>query len=457
MPNLAPAPAWSPAAGGKPPAMRRAVLLLLLSVVVATGGTAWWWTRADRVRAQLEVLLGDALGRHVRIGQLELDPRGHVTLRDVDVANPPGFDGAPLLHAAELELDVALSSLLDREVAGVVTARGVDVRMIKQGGTTNLAGLIRPRRAPGEPVDLHLDVAITASRVSLEDRDRGQSLALDGVDLRVLLSNRDGLDGAEAEVRIAEVGLHGLPVREVVAVVRADGEDVVVDGLRARIGERGSFAGSGRIFLSDARDWEVTGTVADVDLDADVRRVVAAIYPPLSSAVDATAATGRIGATVSLSGAGLHWAQIRPMLAGTGTLELHDVVLPRGSLLLGLAALVGRPDEPWPLPHGTVTFALAHEWITLERVTAQGATASLPIGGRVSLGGELDLHADLMPLLPLFGGGVYREVAAHATTLPVRVRGTIEKPELAPPTAKDVGKSLLGGLIRRSLGGAPPQ
>ncbi|MBL8946072.1 MAG: hypothetical protein JNK45_23100 [Myxococcales bacterium] len=437
--------------------MRRLSLWLLAAVLVlaAGGGAAWWWLRGAGGKAELEAILGEALGRDVRIGVLEVDPRGRVTLRDVDVGNPTGFEGAPMLHADAIDLDVAMSRLLDRELDGVVTASAVELRVVKQDGAINLAGLVRPRRADaGEPIDLHLDVAILAARVLLEDHDRQQSLTLEGVDVRALLSNRDGDRRAEAAVRIAEVGLHGLPVREVAMTVRADGTDVAVDGLTARIGERGTFSGSGRLFLAGARDWTVEGVLEDVDLDADVRRVVAVVYPPLSSSVDATAATGRLGATLSLGGAGLHWEEIRPTLAGEGTLRLYDVVLPKGSLLLGLAALVGRPDAPWSLARADVVFSLAEEWVTLDRVTADGASASLPITGRVSLGGALDLTADLMPLLPVFGGGAYREVARYATSLPVRIRGTVEHPEVAPPSAADVGKSLLGGALRRALGPA---
>jgi hypothetical protein len=438
--------------------MRRLSLWLLAAALVvgALVAAGWWWLRGEGGKAELEAILGEALGRDVRIGALEVDPRGSVTLRDVDVGNPSGFDGAPMLHADAIDLDVALSRLLDRELDGVVTASAVELRVVKQGGAHNLAGLVRPRRADaGEPIDLHLDVAIHAARVLLEDHDRQQSLTLEGVDVRALLSNRDGERSAEAAVRIAEVGLHGLPVRDVAMTIRADGPDLAVDDLTARIGERGTFAGSGRLFLAGARDWTVEGALEDVDLDADVRRVVAVVYPPLSSSVDATAATGRLGATVSLAGAGLHWAEIRPTLVGKGALRLHDVVLPKGSLLLGLAALVGRPDEAWSLARADVVFSLADEWVTLDRVTADGASASLPIAGRVSLSGELELTADLMPLLPVFGGGVYREVARYATSLPVRIRGTVEAPEVAPPSVSEVGKSLLGGALRRALGPTP--
>jgi hypothetical protein len=147
---------------------------------------------------------------------------------------------------------------------------------------------------------------------------------------------------------------------------------------------------------------------------------------------------------------------VKPSLAGTGTLRLHDVVLPKGSLLLTLAGLIGRDvNEPWALGASTIEFGIGAGWVTLVKVTAEGVATSLPISGRVSLDGELDLSADLMPLVPLFGGGVYASVANVATSLPVRITGTVEAPKLAPPSVSDVGKSLLGGVIRRSLGTAP--
>ncbi len=440
--------------------MRRILFWLLVVVLLAAGaGAAWWYLRGDP-RAELEALLGRTLGREVHIGRLEVDPRGHVTLHDVDIGNPEGFGGAGLLSATVLDLDVGLSDLLDGKFSGVVTAQAVELRLVKQGGNTNLAGLIRPRDADaGAPVDLHLDLAISGSRVLLEDLDHARTLVLEGVDVRVLLTNRDAQRTAAATVSIAEVALHGLPIRALTMTVRGDGQDVAIEALRGRIGARGEVTGSGRIFLAGERDWQFEIAATNVDLDADVRRVVAAVYPPLSSSLDATAATaatGWLGAELSLGGSGLHWEEIRPTLVGSGTARLHEVVLPRGSLLLALASLVGRADDPWTLGESTVVFAIGQGWIELTRVTAENAAASLPIAGRVSLVGELDLRVDLMPMVRLFGGGIYRDAARYATSLPVRIRGTIEHPEIAPPSVADLGKSLLGGAIRRSLGGSPP-
>jgi hypothetical protein len=112
------------------------------------------------------------------------------------------------------------------------------------------------------------------------------------------------------------------------------------------------------------------------------------------------------------------------------------------------------------IERGRAELQIADDWITLAGVEVEGAPFALPVRGRVSLGGELDLVVDLMPAVRAFGGGIYAEVARYTTSLPVRVRGTTAAPELAPPSPADVAKGVVGGLIFRALepeeSSAPP-
>lgn len=429
---------------------RHTLVLAVVVLLAIAGGVAWWLVRSIDAKAQLERVLSDALGREVTIGALDVDPRGHVALRDVDVANPPGFDGAPLLHAGELDIDVELSTLLDREVVGVVTVRAVDLHVVKQGGTTNLHGMF-PKRGGGKPIDLHLDLAIHAAHVELEDRDRGESLALDGVDVRVLASNREGEQHGEGQVTIAAIGLHGVTMRDVSMRVLGDGERVAIEELRGTVGTAGTVTGSGSLFLGGDRGWQFELVAEQIDLASDVAPVVSTLYPPLASSIEGTAATGFVAGSFTLSGNGLHWEQIEPTLAGKGRITLTDVVLPRESLLLAIAALAGREGESLTLTKVELELALADRWITLERVTSDAQSVAVPVTGRVSLSGELDLKVELMPLVQAFGGGAYAGAAKYTTSIPVRVRGTTRKPELAPPRAGDLAKGLLGGALRRTL------
>lgn len=462
LPNPAIEPVWAgvPAGHGRMRArvaertvLRRvfiAVVVVLLLVALAWFGVTRWLA-SDDPRARLQAALSDALQRDVTIGGLVVEGE-HVVLTGVAIGNPEGFDGAPLLRAERIELDVALEDLLDDELTGVVRANAIDLRIVKHNGTTSLLGPLRPRSPGGRALDMHVDLAITSSRLLLEDLDRGQSLALEGVGMRVLLSNRDGAREGQASVTIAEVGLHGIPLRDVRLRAQANDETVELSELQGTLGRAGRVHGTGRMWIGGERGWTFDIVAEDVDLDGDVRPLVAVLYPPLTTTANlvATAATGKLAARVQLGGTGLHWEQVRPTLAGTGTVTLMDVELPPDSMLLDLAALAGRPPGPWTLARIAVEVTLADAWLSLGRVTTDDALA-IPLEGRVSLAGELDLRVDLMPLVRAFGGGVYKEVARVATSLPVRIGGTVQAPEIAPPTASDVGRSLLGGAMRRAL------
>jgi hypothetical protein len=433
--------------------LRRVVVVLLVLAVIAAGvvfGMRAWWG-SDDPRARVQALLSQALQRDVAIGGLEVQGE-HVVLTEVAIGNPEGFEGEPLFRAARIELDVALEDLLDDEITGVVHADAVDLHVVKKDGKTNLLGPFERGSGDGRPLDLHLDLAITASRLVLDDLDRGQTLVLEGVGMRVLLSNRDGAQRGEAHVTIAEVGLHGIPLRDVELFAKVSDDAVELEQLEGRLGAAGRVKGHGQLWLGGDKGWTFVVSAADVDIDGDVRPLVTALFPPLAATVDATAAKGKVAADVALSGTGLHWAQIRPTLAGKGNATLTDVELPAGSLVPDLAALVGH-EGAWSLAQATAEFTVADDWVKLGRVTLDRDAVPMPVEGGVSLAGALDLRVDVLPLARLFGGKTHAAIGTVATSLPVRVRGTVSKPELAWPTAADVGRSLLGGAIRRSLAG----
>jgi hypothetical protein len=95
---------------------------------------------------------------------------------------------------------------------------------------------------------------------------------------------------------------------------------------------------------------------------------------------------------------------------------------------------------------------IGESWVTLEKVVNDGAEVLPPVKGRVGFRGTLDLEVDLMPLVRAYGGGVYATVARTTSSIPMRVEGTVQRPELAPPTPSAVAKGLLGGLMHRALG-----
>ncbi len=433
--------------------MRRLLFVVLAILVGASliGGGAWLWWRSGDPRERLAALLSESLGRQVVIGAVDVNGDGTVVLRDVEVGNPLAWDGAPMFTAASIDIDVALEELLDRELVGQVEATAIDLRVIKQAGSLNLAGLVPRRAAGGDPIDLHLAVVIHAARVTLDDLDRDHHAVLDGVDLRVLLSNRDGSREAQANVEIARIDLHALAIEQVAFVASASNDKVALSELSARLGKSGRLQGAGEVFLRGEQGWSFDLEATDVDLDDEVRPVVAAFYPPIASGADAIGASAQVGARVSLGGTGLHWEQVKPSLAGRGRLALANLQLPATSLLLAIAELAGRPSGPFSLESVAVEFSLANGWIALDRISADEHTVALPVTGRVSLAGELDLKVELMPAVRAFGGGAYAKLAQITTSIPVRVGGTLAAPKLRPPSAGDIGSGLLGGALTRAL------
>jgi hypothetical protein len=246
-------------------------------------------------------------------------------------------------------------------------------------------------------------------------------------------------------------------LRDVDLFATVNEESVELARLAGTLGRDGRVNGNGRLWLGGDKGWSFTLAAEGVDIDGDVRPLVTGLFPPLAATVAATAATGKVAADVELSGTGLHWDVIRPTLAGKGKATLTDLRLPEGSLVPEIATVLGHPrSDPampaqWTLALATVEFTLADEWVKLLRVTVDREHVPVPVEGGVSLAGVLDLRVDVLPLARVFGSKAHSAIGKYATSLPVRIRGTVDKPEVALPTASDVGRSLLGGAMRRAL------
>jgi hypothetical protein len=421
---------------------------------------------SDAARGELERVLGDALGRPVTIGTLEVEgdaPRvelGEVIVHEIDPFVGLGAPG-PLAKVGRLRVEIGMEALLSRNVVGSVRGEGLELHVVKKDGRINLAGIGRGAkpRPDAPPLDVHLDVELSGARVLIEDLDRGESIELSNVGVRALLSNRDSDRDARLTVTVAELDLHGVIATDV-QLQGVVGEDAwVVSRLTARIGETGRLDGSAKITPKHAEgpSFRAEAELSGVAIDGPAADAVAALFPVLAAArgEGPTAVRGRVGATLSLSGAGLSWATIAPSLAGEGELRMDDVYVPAEALAMQLAELAGRPEGSWTLPHGSARFQIADGWVLLREVRTEEGGFDAKVRGRVSLKGKLDVTVDLMPLVRAFGGGLYAEAARLTTSIPVRIGGTVHAPKLEPPSPAEVARGLAGGLLRRVLTGPP--
>ncbi len=453
--------------------MRRILLWGGLSLVVLLAAAVWLlprWLSGDGARERVEAILSEALGREVTIEALEVGHDGPVVeLRGVTVAQPPALatpEEGPLLHADRLRLEVGLEELLEREVIGSALAQGVTLVVLERGGRTSVHGLGRPKDATsapkGEPPQLALDVELTDVSVRLVDLDRGEAIDVRDIEIRGHLSNQpDTSPEAVATLEASALEVRGVALEDLMMQLRLDDDAVELVRLRARLGT-GTVDGHGRLGRpakgSEASgegttpgDWNLELTLADIALDGPLRDLAATVVPSVVRATGAPGepTTGRLGAQTQLSGEGLHWSTVEPSLRGRASVELREVVVPADTTVLRLAGFAGREAGPWAVDEVSAEVIVADGWIRPRTLVLGELRPS--VKGRVSLHGELDLTIDLMPFVERFGGGTYATVARTTSRLPVRITGTVEDPELAPPRATDVAKGLLGGALRRAL------
>jgi hypothetical protein len=411
----------------------------------------------DGPRARLEAILSDALGRDVSIGALDVDvTAGVVELRDVTVANPEAVPGPPFLRAGRLRLEISLQELLGRRLVGRLQARDVDLRIVRFVDGTNLEGLLptpAQRRPDRPPPQVQLDYEVEDGRILLEDLERAQQLSLDGVRIDGRVSNRDRTPLADARVAVDRIELGHVRLRSVELLARASEQGVALPSLRGIVGEAGRMSGSGHLDLRGGNAWSFELGAEDVALDEDITPIVQRFVPVLVAAATADEpAAGVVGAELRLAGRGLAWESIAPTLEGAGRLTVRDLVVPADAVLVSLGTLAGREAGPWAVGEASASFAIDDGWIELSRLEVDEEAISVPVSGRVSFEGALDLKVDLLPLVRAFGGGVYEEVARWTTSIPVRVGGTLQAPEVRPPTVRDLTGSVGGAILRRAEG-----
>lgn len=176
--------------------MKRWILALGLGVVVAVMGGVFFLSRnLDHIVAeQIELRGSAALGTAVRVGSVELDLReGRGRLRDLRVANPPGFSGGDVFSLGSVSLAIdpksALAVATGRSRHLVIDEVSVeDPRawvVVEKDGSSNVqalqAGISRNASTKSEPQAGGPPLLLTLKRVSVGSAEvSADTRALDG-------------------------------------------------------------------------------------------------------------------------------------------------------------------------------------------------------------------------------------------------------------------------------------
>ncbi|MEE8106299.1 MAG: AsmA-like C-terminal region-containing protein [Planctomycetota bacterium] len=429
---------------------RRLAYLVVALVLVALFGVPWYLS-SESGRKELTAALSKSLDRNVELGGLSVGFLfKDVALRDLRIANPEGFPEGALLEAGNIDVNIGIRDLLDGRVRGDASGDGLTLHIIQKGGKSNLDGFAS--RDDEEPDDEHtgdipnlsIDLALTGTRVIIEDLDRGEKVTVDGVTVKLHLTNEGGETTSKLTVNIAAIDQPILRLSDLVLNASMANGRVEVSTLGANLGSGGRVTGSAS--LDAENKWSAALVLDSITLDDKLQPLAASLFPPMAS--DESPLKGLLEGRFELSGQGLTWAAMKPTLAGSGEVKLNGLALGANSLLGLLAQAVGR-DEKGALEMNSAgaQFRVEDGWLHFNRLSASGKEARFDLGGKVSLDGKLDLKVDLKPLAVRYGGRDFKKFLGYINTLDFRIDGTTLAPRIQGPDLGDLAQQGLAGLL----------
>ena len=220
-------------------------VLVGLAVVVVLGGVGLFAVTRSldpvRLAGWLEPRMETALARDVSVGAARVDlfPPVAIALAEVEIANPPGFQGEPLASLGELRLDLSLWELLRRRVAiDEVRILRPEIRVVvTEDGTSNAAGLgVDGHEVEGgtgdggEPFQVGVEsIRVDEGSISYRNESDGSALVVAPLTSRFRLRSADGdrwtLDGtAEARLGARTGGVDGTRIGPYDVSLEAEGE-----------------------------------------------------------------------------------------------------------------------------------------------------------------------------------------------------------------------------------------
>jgi uncharacterized protein involved in outer membrane biogenesis len=267
---------------------RTAVALVVLVVLVVLAPFALSIVPVRRYVAQR---LSDEVGREVTIGGITARWWSGIELRDVRVANPPGYPADPLLTISRLHADVAVLRLLRGRVEAAVRCEKPVVSLAQgPSGAWNTEGLFpdderrakkrkeRKKRGDGDDDDLAIHAEVVGGRLV----SRGATKETSGE-----------IDGIEADVRVGPADALRVVLQATAKGAGAGGADAL---LRAQALLDAAGAGTVQVLVPRLDLARVSG-VAAAALGADAVAGSAALEADLRLEASGTA-SGRVNATL---------------------------------------------------------------------------------------------------------------------------------------------------------------
>jgi len=426
--------------------LRRILIALVLLAVAALFGLPALLS-SDYGRGQLEAGLSKALKREVTIESISIGFLFNSVAADgVRMSHPEGFPEGDTFKAASVELETSWRELIKGNLRGEMRGRQVELNVLQRGDSTTLDGLGgdgEPSEGDGEVPPLDISVLLTDCSVTYHDLDSDQKTSIVGLDIDARLQSENNSNRGSLSIRAPELRHDALVVKNVEILARAEPNALTLHTLKGTIGGAGDLNASAKLDLGATKAWSAKVSATSVAIDSAIMPLVTTMYPFAAAAEGQL--DGNLEASFDITGKGLTWEAARPTLAGKGEIKLANLQLSEQSLVGQLAALAGGKGDALSLNNTGAQFAISHEWLNFQRLSASGKEARYDMSGRVSMDGKLDLRMDLLPLVKLFDAGTYAEAQKYIDTLPVKIQGTTTAPRLRAPDAN----SLLGNIAKK--------
>lgn len=457
-----------------------AVILLLAALGVYFGAGRVLGTDAARLR--IEQQLTARLGQPVRIGSIRaaIFPDIAVDLRDVVIGEPAALqleritiltglralfaetidireiavtNGRPGGAQPGLSFDLTASVVGDRLDVSSLTARGPTTTIAGQGVLTSMANLEGTFEVRSDLLDLSELIAIGAALAPADARGRATAGPSRPTPMHLVVT---------ATAPRVRFGAHEF--RDLLTTIDVAPSRVVLDRLNLGV-FGGRFDGALRADTRTALPvLTLKGTLRGVD-SVELLKLTGS-----SGGI-----TGRLDATVALTGAGAEAASLLQSAHGTIDASLSNGSIPKLDLVRTVVLAFGKPSGVPPEGSGTAfdrlagTFALSAG--TLRTGNLRLSSRDFDAGGSGTLtlaSGAVEARADviLSPELTAQAGTDLRRYAQEdgRVIVPATVGGTLTKPSLfidvAAALRRAFGNELkrrasdfLGGLFKKKKGG----
>ncbi|WP_339799263.1 AsmA family protein [uncultured Marinobacter sp.] len=308
----------------KPIRITLLAISLLAALLVVAALLAWMLFDSDRVKAQLEARLGDALGMEVKIGEppgFSLFPYASVTLADIEVSR----EGQAVATAESARVQIELGSLLTGTVRPTelhLQRPTLSIERLSPG----VFNIYESSSEPGSPNELSLQrLQVSEAQVNYVDRTSGLEWQFDNcdLDLQDIHHSGSGTDDALAafaahgELECQTLRQGNFTVSDLSMEIHGDNGVFDLDPISANVFE-GQASGQLEMDLtSSTPEFSLTGELSGFEISA----FMAMLAPGQTT-------TGTLDLELSLNAQGGNWQAIRDSTAGNlsmtgGGLELQ--------------------------------------------------------------------------------------------------------------------------------------